>query len=212
MTTPPLPTPTGRLNRRWRAPMLAGAGLLTGLLISGGTFALWNTDGAASLGQIVAGDLDISLEGETTWEETSSDVVDRQTDLDPATFLARPGDTFQITQDFTTTLQGDNMLAATTVAWADPAALPAQVSATYRVLDSAGTQVTEVTAVGDAAALAAIGTDNQGRQDHYTLQIELEFAVEAADRFGPEAEAILADLGEITIDLEQTRTGEGYQS
>lgn len=191
--------------------MLAGAGLLTGLLISGGTFALWNTDGAAALGQIVAGDLDISLEGETTWEETSSDVVDKQTDLDPATFLARPGDTFQITQDFTTTLQGDNMLAATTVAWADQAALPAEVSATYRVLDGAGTEVTEVTAVGNAATLDAIGTDDQGRQDHYTLQIELEFAIDSADRFGAEAEVVLADLGDITLDLEQTRTGEGYQ-
>lgn len=206
-TTPPARPPARRTGR---IALLAGSGLLAGLVLSGGTLALWNDDGATALGQIVAGDLDISLEGETRWDETSSDVAAPQLDLDPETFLVRPGDTFEISQDFTTALQGDNMLAQLTVNWADPADLPDGVGATYIVFDAGSVPIGGPHDVGTPAPMEAVAADNAGRFDTYTLRINLEFAAGGDDRFGPESDVALADLGNIVLDLEQARTGEGF--
>lgn len=199
----------GRSSWR-RLPLLAGAGLLTGLLLTGGTLALWNDDGASPLGQIVAGDLDIDLVGQTRWHETSPDVVDQPAQRDPEVFLVRPGDTFTVTQEFATALQGDNMAAMLSVSWADDgeAALHESVTATYVVLGDDG----EIAAadVGQAAQITRMATGNDGRSDTFTLQIKLAFADDGSDRFGPDADPVIADLGDIVIDLEQVRTGEGF--
>lgn len=206
------PRTGSRPRTGWRRlPVLVGAGLLTGLLLTGGTFAFWNDDDEGALGQITAGNLDIQLVGETVWNETSGDVEVPQRDLDPMQFLVRPGDSVRITQNFTTTLQGENMLAVLGINWADDGAdLHDDVTATYVVLDNDGGE-SGTALVGQPVELPAIAADNDGRTDQFTLQIDLTFAdTEGSDRFGSEDTPVVADLGTVVIGLEQVREGEGY--
>lgn len=202
-TSPPRP------RGRWHLPALAASGLLTGLLLAGGTLTLWTADTAGAVGAIVSGDLRIDLDGPPRWDETSTDVQAPQQDLDPAAYLARPGDTVQLTQAFDVALTGDNMQARTTVRWADVADLPAGISAEYVLLDAADQPLIPSTAVGTPAELPILVADNHGRTDQFTVQVEVSFAAEGEDRFGPQAPVVLADLGTIELLLEQIRTGDG---
>lgn len=210
ITTRPLST-RHRPGGRSRLALLASGGLLTGLVLSGGSFALWSDSDDVDGGQIVAGNLDITLDGETIWNETSTDVDNPQQPLDPADFLVRPGDTFEISQDFSTDLQGDNMLAGLKVSWGDPAELPDGVQASYVVVNPRGDDSGPAD-LGTAVELDAVPSDNAGHSDGYTLVIDLEFTENVADRFSADADAVLANLGQIVLDLEQTRTGEGFNS
>src|SRR5699024_2411580 len=117
------------MRARWRTPLLAGTALLAGLTAAGGTFALWNADAGPDGVRITAGDLDIS-DGGAVWQETSPDVADAPHTIDPETFLVRQGDTVEASYDFTTYLQGDNMLGRLEVGWSHPAELPTGVSGT----------------------------------------------------------------------------------
>lgn len=201
-------------------PMLAGLAFLAALAGGGTTFSLWNTDGGSAVGQIVSGDLDLTLVGAADWDETSPDVVAPQQDIDPAAFLARPGDSFRITQDVESTLRGDNMLGRVRVSWQGDAALPAGVTATYTVLsgttelelrDAGGSVVTDP-ALGTLVVLPALDADDEGRTDTLTVRVDLAFTDETAHRVGAGSAQVLADLGTIVIDLDQVRTGEGFTS
>ncbi|HLS25637.1 MAG TPA: hypothetical protein VK063_07175 [Beutenbergiaceae bacterium] len=202
-------SPPARPRGRWRLPALAASGLLTGLLLAGGTLTLWTADTAGAVGTVVSGDLRIDLSGPPRWDETSTDVEAPQQDLDPAAFLARPGDTVELTQAFDVALTGDNMRAGTTVRWSHPADLPAGISAEYVILDAADQPLIPSTPVGTQADLPTLVSDNDGRTEQYTLQVALSFAADGEDRFGPQAPVVLADLGTIELLLEQIRTGDG---
>ncbi|WP_147915467.1 hypothetical protein [Ruania zhangjianzhongii] len=200
------------MRTRRRLPLLAGAALLAGMVAGGGTFALWNTEATTPANIITNGNLDIEA-GDIRWDETSADVASPQTDLDPADFLVRQGDTIQVSYEFTTHLQGDNMLGQIEVDWADAPALPSGVSGSYQLNDSAGAELATaplgtVVRLDDAAQ--QLDADDAGRADTYTLTIDLDFA-DLDDRFGADSAAALADLGTFDVELHQVRTGEGFQ-
>ena len=118
----------------------AAAVLLVAVTAAAVTYALWAAATSVAAGVIGNGNLDIVLVGTATWTETSPDVVPphafgMQADGETADHLATPGDSFTLTQQFQTVLDGDNLAARVTVRWDDPPVLdPAgQVTATYVV-------------------------------------------------------------------------------
>ncbi|MCT2359963.1 alternate-type signal peptide domain-containing protein [Brevibacterium casei] len=189
----------------WRLPLLATAVLIAGTAAGGGTMALWKTAGNPAPAAIIAGDLDVTA-GETTWTETSSDVANSGRTIDPETFLVRQGDTVEMTQDFTTRVEGDNMSARIAVDWAEPAELPEGVTADYTVLDSTGTRLGEPTPVGSDLVLDEnrLVTGNDGRTDDFSVAVTLDFA-DMSDRVGAESPLQVADLGRFTFTLDQVR-------
>ena len=189
----------------WRLPLLAAAVLIAGTAAGGGTAALWKTAGNAVPATIIAGDLDVTA-GESTWTETSSDVANSGRTIDPETFLVRQGDTVEMTQDFTTRINGDNMVARIAVDWAEPAELPEGVTADYAVLDSTGTRLGESTPVGSDLILDEdrLATGNDGRTDRFSVVVSIDFAG-MSDRFGAESPVQIADLGRFTFTLDQVR-------
>lgn len=201
------------MRTRWRLPALAGATVVAGLVAGGGTFALWNTSGSAPEQIITAGNLDIES-GSTTWTETSADVATAPHTIDPATFLVRQGDTVEASYEFTTHLQGDNMLGELTVDWTDSAGLPSGVSGTYQLYDGDHTPLmASAAALGTATTLDGteqLDADDAGREDTFTVAITLDFA-DLADRFGADSAVQLADLGNFEVTLDQVRSGEGFQ-
>ncbi len=115
---------------------VAAGVLALGLSTGAATYSLWSDPATTPGGTITAGNLQLVPDGETIWTETSPDVpktTHAGKTIDPAVFLATPGDTFNIKQSFTATLEGENMLGKVAVRWdnAAGAELPAGVSATY---------------------------------------------------------------------------------
>lgn len=201
------------MRTRWRLPALTGATLVAGLVAGGGTFALWSNGGSTPEQIITAGNLDIES-GSTTWTETSADVAAAPHTIDPATFLVRQGDTVEASYEFTTHLQGDNMLGELKVDWTDPADLPSGVSGTYQLYDGADTPLMPSAApLGTTTALDGaqqLDADDAGREDTFTVTITLDFDG-LADRFGADSTVQVADLGSFEVTLDQVRTGEGFQ-
>lgn len=169
------------------------------------TYALWSDPAAMAGGTINSGNLKLDKSGTTVWTETSPDnpaTTNAGKTIDPATFLATPGDTFSIKQSFTSTLEGENMLGKIAVRWAQPQPLPAGVSATY-TLKTPGTSSASVP-LGTPVSIPdlPVGTSI------WTVEVNLAFDGTKADRFGDTAE--LAKLGNIVVDLDQVRTGKGF--
>lgn len=189
--------------------LVAAAGLLAGAVGAGGTAALWVSDGTSPLGQLVAGNLEVDLLGAATWQETSADVATAPRTIDPATFLARPGDTVTVEQRFTTELRGANMSGVLRVARDGGPQLPAGVFATYTVRDAADVAVVEDVPLGTPATLPALDTDDDGRSDTFVLEVAIDLTRATADRVGPTAATQVADIGALVLTLDQVRNGEG---
>lgn len=189
--------------------MLAGAGLLVGLIAGGGTFALWNADASVDGGTITSGNLDIEWVGTAAeWRETSADVTSPQDPItNPGDFLVRQGDTVTVTRDFTTDLQGDNMLGKLSVDWSqESSSVPAGVIGDYTIYDAASQPlVTGDLGVppGPDGVLDQLDADDAGRTDTYTLEITLDFTG-MDDRFRGGTEQT-ADLGTFQFTLDQVR-------
>ena len=186
--------------------LLAVATVLVATLAGIGTNAAWRKPAGAPLGTVTAGTLDITAVGPTRWTETSPDVSAAPHDIDPASFLATAGDRFQVSQDFTTALEGENLRARLRVSWGGAVSLPAGVSATY-VVNRAGSQVTGTTPVGAAAEVGDLGPGTQT----WTVLITVSFASNRADR-DLSAPVELSSLGEVLVDLDQVRQGTGFGS
>lgn len=194
---------------------ITGAALVVAVGAGAATYALWTADGVAPAGVITAGDLDIALAPDSfAWRETSSDVAvgARQSGTTPETFadfVAMSGDSFIVSQGFTTTLGGDNMLGLLRVGWGSPPHLPDGVSATYRVLDGDD----------DEVATAPLGhpvevRDLPAGDDRWTVEVSLDLAHGRPDRyttFSGTDPAEITDLGTIVVDLDQVRTGTGFE-
>lgn len=191
----------------WRMPFLAAAVLIAGAAAGGGTMALWKTAGQAAPVTIVAGDLEVTS-GDTTWTETSSDVADSGAMIDPDTFLVRRGDTVEMSQEFTTRIDGDNMGARIGVDWVDPAELPKGVTADFEVRDASGERLGARTPVGKRLTLDAddelLVAGETGRDDSFTVAVTLDFA-KLSDRFGADSPVQIADLGRFAFTLDQER-------
>lgn len=190
------------------------------------TYALWGQQVTLPVGVISRGNLDIELVGTASWTETSPDVapahaVALQPDGETAAHLATPGDSFTLTQDFTTELEGDNLAARVTVDWdTAPALAPAgQVTASYTLTTPGGT-TTAAAPLGSALTLP--GTpDNLTPAElaawppgsPWRLTVTLSFAgadvlVSPADV----ATAPVTELGTIALHLDQVRDGDGFDS
>ena len=192
---------------------ITGAALVVAIGAGAATYALWTGDGDASAGVITAGNLDIALTPDSfAWRETSPDVDARQSGTAResfARFVAMSGDSFTVSQGFTTTLEGDNMLGLLSVGWASPPRLPGGVSATYRVLD----------ADDDEVASARLGQPVEVRDlpvgsDSWTVEVDLTFAGDKPDRyttFSGTDPVEITGLGAIVLDLDQVRTGTGFE-
>ena len=109
-----------------------------------------------------------------------------RTIIDPAVFLATPGDAFSIKQSFTSTLEGENMLGKIAVRWDKAAALPSGVSATY-TLKTPGTPGVSAP-LGTAVSIP----DLPAGTVTWTVEVDLKIADSKADRFADPAE--LAEL------------------
>lgn len=138
-----------------------------------------------------------------------------------------PGESYVLTQWFTTALEGDNLAARLTVAWAEPAVLePAGlVTATYQVTapgaaSSAARPLGTTVTVPDAPAnLTPADVASWGPGAEWVLEVTVTFA-------GPDvlvtpvpgdpphvtAPAPVTDLGQIVLRLDQVRDGEGFTS
>lgn len=207
------------MSTRWRVPALAGVALLAGLATGGGTFALWTAGSAVPNVVVSSGNLDIETAG-TTWTETSADVEAAPHTIDPNDFLVREGDTVEVRYEFTTHLQGDNMLGELSVDWDEGApSLPTNVTGTYAVYrvqggaDAALTDVTNPPTLGDTVTLDGnsqqIDAGDAGRTDTFAVVVELDFTG-MPDRFDAGSTVQTADLGQLQVTLEQTRTGVGF--
>lgn len=179
--------------------------LALGLSTGAATYSLWSDPATTPGGTITAGNLQLAPNGKTIWTETSPDVpktTNAGKTIEPADFLATPGDTFNIKQSFTSTLAGENMLGKIAVRWDQAAALPPGVSATY-ILKTADASTTAVP-LGTAVSIPdrPVGTDT------VSVEVNLVFDGKKADRFTNPTE--LATLGTIVVDLDQVRTGKGF--
>ncbi|MFJ6417634.1 alternate-type signal peptide domain-containing protein [Paeniglutamicibacter sp. NPDC091659] len=169
------------------------------------TYSLWSDPAAIAAGSITAGNLQLDKSGTTVWTETSPDVpltTNAGKTIDPATFLATPGDTFSIKQSFISTFEGENMLGKVAVRWDKAAALPAGVSATYTLKTPGTPGVSAPLGTPVSIPDLPVGTAT------WTVEVDLKIAGSKADRFGDPAE--LAKLGNIVVDLDQVRTGKGF--
>ena len=124
--------------------------------------------------------------------------------IDPAKFLATPGDTFRVTQSFTSTLEGENMLGKIAVRWAQPQPLPAGVTATYTLKAPALPAGSSPKALGQPVSIPELPVGTAS----WTVEVNLAFDGTKADRFSDPTE--LAKLGNIVVDLDQVRTGKGF--
>jgi alternate signal-mediated exported protein len=178
--------------------LLAAAALAACAL--GGTQALWRDGGAGGLGSLAAGDLDVALAGSPAWADVSPGAPAHA--VDPARFLAMPGDVLTMTQPVATVLDGENIAGRLTVSWEDDGGVPAGVDATYRVLGADGRPATAATALGESVDVAVPAGER-------TWQVVVELAladvpVTYAAGPVPGAPAPLAEL-ELDVDLVQVR-------
>lgn len=183
----------------------AGGVLALALATGATTYSLWSAPTDTAVGTIVAGNLELSPVGSTAWVETSADVAASPHTIEPATFLATPGDTFLISQKFSSLLEGENMLGKISTRWSAPQNLPTGVSASY-ILKAPGHPATVPAALGTSVNVPnlPVGTTE------WTVEVTLSLAPGKADRFSDPAE--LAKLGTIVVDLDQVRTGTGFTS
>ncbi|MBF0671204.1 MAG: hypothetical protein IR160_01305 [Salinibacterium sp.] len=209
------------MNQRTKKIGLACTVFLAALAAGGGgSFALWKAPGDSPAATITAGDLDIAA-GEVTWRETSPDVAAAPHEIDASSYLARQGDTFEVTYAFETRLEGDNMLGGLSMGW--PAAgddgalvLPDGVTGTYRIItvwnSTLALEIVHPTPIGDPPVFDfdEMDASSAGRADVFELIVDLDFAG-MSDRFGQDSDVQVADLGAFTIGLDQLRTGGSFK-
>jgi alternate signal-mediated exported protein len=195
-----------------RAAVTAAA-LVVAIGAGAATYAAWTADGDAPAGVITSGDLDIALVPDSfSWQETSPDVAAARSGVTResfAQFVAMSGDSFTVRQGFTTTLEGDNMLGLLSVGWGAQPQLPDGVSATYRVLDSDDAEVASAT-LGQPVEVRDLPVGS----DRWTVEVILDVADGKPDRyttFSGTDPVEITDLGTIEVDLDQVRTGTGFE-
>lgn len=88
------------------AAVAAGA-----LFLGSQTTALWNDAVEVQGGTITAGNLDVGIIGDTTWQDISPDVANTPKAIDLATYRIVPQDVIQSSRDIDVALEGDNMKA-----------------------------------------------------------------------------------------------------
>ena len=114
------------MNKMTKGVIATGVGIVL-LVGGGGTLATWNQAQSASMGKVVAGDLNLVPASSGVWTNASGTVVN------VANYKVVPGDTLTYSQPLNVTLVGDLMvarLAVTGASAADGFGANATVSAT----------------------------------------------------------------------------------
>src|SRR5699024_3552633 len=111
--------------------------------------------------------------------------------IDPEIFKVRDGDKFTVTYDFSTELQGDNMLGELHVDWSKQEDIPPGVTGTYMLFDGDGNELLDNDVdLGDTAILDSqdqqLPADNAGRSDDFSLTVSLDFTG-LPDRFSADS-------------------------
>lgn len=195
-------------GRGKRLALVGAAAVLVGTATVGATSASWTDHADTAGGTITAGDLDISLAGDET--VTAAHAGGAATTIDPASFKASSGDVVTFTQPMTTTLEGDNMSATLSTAWTNPASIPAGVTGTYKLVDADGTATTPETPIGTSVEVKNVPNEKSRPVDLVvTLDMKDADATWASDTSLSDATPI-ADFGTIKVNLDQVRTGAGF--
>ena len=188
-------------QRGWLLPI--GVAVLAGLGAAGGTFALWSDQDTTEARMVSSGELNVTSRGVPTWQETSTDVADAPQEIDPATFLVRPGDSVAVAIPFATSLRGDNLDTELRVDWSTESAAPDGVTGTYTLVDAQGNPLQEKPLeLGQAMEFAAV------HDGQYTVEVDLDFAG-LENRFGAETADPVRELGNFDIAVHQVRPGGG---
>ncbi|MDA3147483.1 hypothetical protein JSO19_08830 [Leucobacter sp. UCMA 4100] len=163
-------------KRTWPLPAIAAAALIAGACTTGATTALWGSAGVAPGTVVTSGNLKVKPTA-PVWSETSSDVTTPQTEIDPATFLVRKGDTLHASYRFDFELQGDNMVAEARLTWPDDLVLPDGVTATYQASSSIGPIfLTPSAAVGTAPlSTPVIKSDYDDGFKYFLVKLDVKF-------------------------------------
>ena len=200
--------------------------VLLGLALVGGaagaTYAFWSASVTLPGAVVVHGDLDIELAGEATWRQLEPEVgnVGMRADGMTAAHLATPGDVLTLTQQFRTSLEGNNLAARLNVDWTDPAALgaPGAVTTTYVITPPNGIAGTSrplgtPSTFPEAPANITPETLASWGAAPWTLTVRLEYTgndiiVAPSEITAPR----FTELGTIQLELAQVRDGDGFSS
>lgn len=201
---------------RWLV-VSASAVLVVGVA-AGMTYALWNNGVSVAADVIRSGDLDLVLLGSPTWAETAP-VSDQGTvgaDLTVA-HLTTAGDTLTLTQQFRTDLVGDDLAARVTVSWSNgnpPSLLDGRITATYRVTMPDGTTTAETT-LGTAVVVPSGSANLTPANASGTWTLVVTLTCSGSDVVVPASGVATAptfSTGDIVIELDQVRDGNGFPS
>lgn len=192
---------------RWA--MAGAAAALVGATVGvGATQASWTDAAAASTGTITAGDLDISLAGAETVTVLNSGSTPMT--IDPDTYKVSRGDVVTFTQPMTTTLEGDNMSGTLSTKWSKASSLPKGVTGTYVLMNDDGTELSAPAEIGTPVQAKNIPND---KQRPAKLVVHLDFSG-VGDEWSKDTSLSdtpsVADIGTIEVDLDQVRTGTGF--
>lgn len=196
------------MKRRSTLALCAGA-IVLGL--GAGSLASWVATGVPpSATALVFGTLDLrddeilpGVEG-PVWFDASVPGSPRQ--IDPATFLAGPGDTVRMGRMFTLDAEGDNLDYELRVEWLDAPDLPAGVTASFSLTENPkdpprSTVHADHVALGTPVTIPAAGEGDRT----FLLDVDLRFADDRADRSLDDVS--LTDIGRVAVVAEQVREG-----
>ncbi|MEV7974141.1 hypothetical protein [Cellulomonas sp. NPDC089187] len=205
---------------RWVPPLAAT--LIIAALLLGGTLALWASDAGFRGGQVTAGDLVLDS-GTTTWRQVTPGVDSPRTGVVSSTapddMFTMPGDVIEFVQPVSTTLYGDNIVGGMSVRFADPDNLAADVEAGrvevgFVVLDAEGTQVAPRTGeapLGSTVVVPGLTGSSPGTTEDWTVVIRVDVLGDYAWAQGePVTAAGLWNTGEVLVELQQVREGDGF--
>ncbi len=199
---------TSRIAAALTGPLTLGVGaaILTGAV----TWALLSTGETFAGGAVTAGDLQVTS-GTATWRQLTGTGASGTLDGSPLDLAAVPGDVVEIRQPITTTLRGENLVAAVAVD------VPAQVerdladsdlSVTYRLLDADGTQVAPATGsadLGTPLAVPGLTGTSSGADASWTLVLRVEVGGDYLWTSTPAEPAALWPGGSLDVHLTQVR-------
>lgn len=203
------------MNKKLTGIVAGAAG--AALLLTGGTYALWNDSAEAPGGTITAGNLEVAAVGEAAWTDQSADRTDQGHVIDLTAFKIVPGDTIAGSFGFDLGLQGDNMVASLSVTGQGLTGdLADGLEATYTVKQgttvigtstgdlSTGVAVQLASAdnANNAAGLPTVDTALDGTAD-LTLEVTVTFDPATSNR---DLTQLTAALAGASATLEQVRT------
>lgn len=149
------------MNKKLTGIVAGAAG--AALLISGGTYALWNDSATTDGGTITAGNLDVEAVGTPTWNDVSGDRTDSPHVIDLSTFKIVPGDTITGAYGFDLGLQGDNIVAELALTGdALSGDLAEGLTATYTLKQGATVIGTATGSLGSGIDVQLTSSDNTG--------------------------------------------------